>query len=176
MRRRLLNIASTVCLLACVALMGMWVRSYRSKDQWGGNVVGDRKVSIASSAGRISLSETVPDDSPSAWRQEWEFENGSPESWWKSANNPLQPRQDRPTVKLIRKVPTHFGIGGYFSWIDAQLNLPYWLLVLTSGTLAMICQLRWPWRFNLRSLFMATTFLALVLGMSAWLDRAWIGK
>jgi hypothetical protein len=34
----------------------------------------------------------------------------------------------------------------------------------------------WPWRFNLRSLFIATTFLAVVLGMIAWLDRAWIGK
>ena len=31
-------------------------------------------------------------------------------------------------------------------------------------------------QFNLRSLFMATTFLAVVLGMIAWLDRAWIGK
>jgi hypothetical protein len=28
MLRRLLNIASTVCLVLCVALMGMWVRSY----------------------------------------------------------------------------------------------------------------------------------------------------
>ena len=29
MLRRLLNIASIVCLVLCVALMGMWVRSYR---------------------------------------------------------------------------------------------------------------------------------------------------
>ena len=29
MRQRPLNIASIVCLVACVALMGMWVRSYR---------------------------------------------------------------------------------------------------------------------------------------------------
>ena len=27
-----------------------------------------------------------------------------------------------------------------------------------------------------RSLFIATTFLAFVLNMIAWLDRAWIGK
>jgi hypothetical protein len=31
-------------------------------------------------------------------------------------------------------------------------------------------------RFTLRTLFIATTFLAVVLGMVAWLDRAWIGK
>jgi hypothetical protein len=40
----------------------------------------------------------------------------------------------------------------------------------------MLFQLRWPLRFNLRSLFIATTFLAVVLGLIAWLDRAWIGK
>jgi hypothetical protein len=34
----------------------------------------------------------------------------------------------------------------------------------------------WPWRFTLRSLFVVTTFLAIVPGMIAWLDRAWIGK
>ena len=52
----------------------------------------------------------------------------------------------------------------------------YWFLVLTSGSLAMILRIRWPVRFKLRSLFIATTFLAVVLGMIAWLDRAWIGK
>ena len=33
-----------------------------------------------------------------------------------------------------------------------------------------------PWRFSVRDLLIATTFLAVVLGMIAWLDRAWIGK
>jgi hypothetical protein len=56
------------------------------------------------------------------------------------------------------------------------LVIPYWFLVLASGLLAMAFRLRWPCRFTLRSLFIATTFLAFVLGMSAWLDRTWIGK
>jgi hypothetical protein len=54
--------------------------------------------------------------------------------------------------------------------------VPLWFLVLTSGSLATLFRLKWPWRFTLRSLFIATTFLAVVLGMIAWLDRAWIGK
>ena len=45
------------------------------------------------------------------------------------------------------------------------------LPVLTSGSLGIIFQLRWSWRFNLRRLFIAMTFLAVVLGMIAWLDR-----
>jgi hypothetical protein len=36
-------------------------------------------------------------------------------------------------------------------------------------------RMRQPWRFRLRSLFIVTTFLAIGLGMIAWLDRAWIG-
>jgi hypothetical protein len=52
----------------------------------------------------------------------------------------------------------------------------YWFLVLMSGSLAMLFRMGWPWRFTLRSLFIATTFLAAVPGMIAWLDRAWIGR
>ena len=33
-----------------------------------------------------------------------------------------------------------------------------------------------PWRFSLRTMLIATTLVAVVLGMIAWLDRAWIGK
>ena len=50
------------------------------------------------------------------------------------------------------------------------------VLVFASGVLTVIFRWRWPWHFSLRSLFIATTFLAVVLGMIAWLDQAWIGK
>ena len=43
---------------------------------------------------------------------------------------------------------------------DRYRILPYWFLVLTSGLLAMTCRTRWSWQFNLRSLFILTTFLA----------------
>jgi hypothetical protein len=56
------------------------------------------------------------------------------------------------------------------------LIVPFWFVTLLGGALAMVFQLRWPpWRFTLRSLFVLTTFLAVMLGMIAWLDRAWIG-
>ena len=39
MLRRLLNIASIVCLVLCVALMGMWVRSYSvESNHWMGTL------------------------------------------------------------------------------------------------------------------------------------------
>jgi hypothetical protein len=57
-----------------------------------------------------------------------------------------------------------------------MLEVSYSLLVLVSGLLAILCRPRWPLRFRLRTMLIATTFLAIVLGMIAWLDRAWIGK
>jgi hypothetical protein len=57
-----------------------------------------------------------------------------------------------------------------------EVTVPYWFLVLASGSLSMLFRMRWPWQFNLRSLFVATTFLAVVLGMIAWLDHSWIGR
>ena len=67
-----------------------------------------------------------------------------------------------------------------FSTFNKSSNLiavvPYWFLVLASGSLAMAFRLWWPWRFTLRSLFIATTFLAVVLGMMVWLEMGWIGK
>jgi prepilin signal peptidase PulO-like enzyme (type II secretory pathway) len=54
--------------------------------------------------------------------------------------------------------------------------VPYWFFVLSTGLLSTLLWRKRPWQFTLRSLFVATTFLAVVLGMIAWLDRARIGK
>jgi hypothetical protein len=162
MPRRLLNIASIVCLVLCVALMGMWVRSYRSQ-----NVVHTRFCNacregqkpivffIFSSLGRLWL--TVTDE-----------EN---EAGLLSANDAVEHLGFRPKGRLAA-----LGFSAYFSWAHEFLMLPFWFLVLASGLLAMLLRMSWPPRFTLHSLFIATTFLAIVLGMIAWLDRVWIGK
>jgi hypothetical protein len=74
------------------------------------------------------------------------------------------------------KVAVRFGFAGHLSDADSSVVVPYWFLVLATGSLAMMFRIRWPWRFTLRSMFLATTFLAVVLGMVAWLDRSWIRK
>ena len=75
--------------------------------------------------------------------------------------------------------PGYLSPAGFQSSFSRPLSViivPYWLLILVSGTFALLLQLHWPPRFTLRSEFVVTTFLAIVLGMIAWLDRAWIGK
>jgi hypothetical protein len=59
------------------------------------------------------------------------------------------------------------GLEVYSAMDNFSVTLPYWFLVLTTGSLAMAFQLRWSPRFTLRTLFIATTFLAVVLGMVA---------
>ena len=70
----------------------------------------------------------------------------------------------------------HLGFDFYRFIEQTVFVIPFWFLVLVTGSLAMALRLHWPPRFTLRSLFIVTTFLAVVLGMIAWLDRAWIGK
>jgi hypothetical protein len=157
MPRRLLNIASIVCLVLCVALMGMWVRSYCTLDEMNRHLATQQGWTIASIPGRVILMH--------------EYAQGSRD--WLRTLSRVTNESDRPEPGG----PFYQRLGSYLRINPSTvLMLPYWFLVLVSGSLAMIFRLRWPLQFNLRSLFIATTLLAVVLGMIAWLDRAWIGK
>jgi hypothetical protein len=159
MPRRLLNIASVVCLVACVALMGMWVRSYNWTDELVTRLGSDHGLEIQSTPGRLSVDH---------------FSLASPSVWpWTLTSDPIQNKWRMFDLLDLRR---HFGFASSFQWARQNIVVPYWFAVLASGSLAFICQAWRPLRFTLRSLFIVTTFLAIVLGMSAWLDRAWIGK
>jgi hypothetical protein len=160
MPRHLLNIASIVCLVAWVALMGMWVRSYFPR---GVRTTGFSRIN--STDGRLTFCGSPFTDAgiivltSGGYRSVFYTHQDSQQSWTRGT------------------LDSRYGFG--FARSSAGLSilmLPYWFLVLVSGSLAMAFQLRWPPRFTIRSLFVATTFFAVVLGMIAWLDRAWIGK
>jgi hypothetical protein len=171
MLRRLLNIASIVCLVLCVALTGMWVRTYYpsqiifrpSPTQYG--------FAVASAKGRIS----------------WSVGYLSKDDDRETIENYVDPPQriDRRPIDRELLLNPRLASGQLASSGFAQNRrglyatvtmIPYWFLVLAIGSLAMMFQMKMPPQFNLRSLFVVTTFLAVVLGMIAWLDRAWIGK
>jgi hypothetical protein len=157
MLRRLLNIASIVCLVLCVALMGMWIRSYRWRDEIQGHFTNRQSFTVASLPGRLGIL-IVDMSSLSPWTIHSE-----------QYGSKYQP--GRPTASLQWKHPivmSHYVLSKSEAWLP---SFSYWFLVLTSGSLAMLFQLRWPWRFRLRSLFIVTTFLAVLLGMIAGLDH-----
>jgi hypothetical protein len=49
--------------------------------------------------------------------------------------------------------------------------IPYWFLVLLPGVGFALARLRRPWRFSLRALLAATTYIAVVLALVTALDR-----
>jgi hypothetical protein len=160
MLRRFLNIATIVCLVLCVVLMGMWVRSYQSLDELRGRITDKLVFTVDSASGRLLLISR-------AWSDHWT---------WAIERHRLNDQLQFDFPAKGRDVFEYFGFKTYSSPNFSMMFLPYWIVVLTSGSLATVLRLRWPWRFTLRSLFIATTFLAALLGMIAWLDRAWIGK
>jgi hypothetical protein len=162
MLRRLLNIASIVCLVLCVVLMGLWIRSCYSVDKLHGRFTARQVLIITSLQSRLQLNEYALTSDKM---------RGQPSEYWPWS---LRSRANTHEVKFFT---SGFLSTLGFDWIGFSVLLPYWFLVLTSGLLAMIFRMRWPpWRFSLRGLFIATTFLAVVLGMIIWLDRSWIGK
>jgi hypothetical protein len=165
MLRRLLNIASVFCLVLCVALMGMWVRSYYSMDSIGWSNERSLAFTLTSLHGRARFIRlNLPPGVHLGFT--WIFTRLPASEVMIDAYNNATP----PGVVEWS--------GFYWSSRASDTNaaVPYWFLVLTTGSLAMLFRLRWPLRFTLCSLFIATTLLAVVLGMIAWLDRAWIGR
>jgi hypothetical protein len=54
-----------------------------------------------------------------------------------------------------------------FDWNGVYLTLPYWFILALTASLAAIPWIRW--RFSLRTLLIATTLVAVVLGLIVWL-------
>jgi hypothetical protein len=154
---RLLNIASVGCLVACVLLIVLWVRSYTRDDYVSGPIPIVRGLIIRSIPSRLDIEL---------------YDHRVP---WQVTTYSLD---DLATQGLRPNPFTGWGFGFYFNQQPLTVSLPFWFLVTISATLSAVT-FPWKfltWRFTLRHLFIATTFLAVVLGMIAWLDRAWIGQ
>jgi hypothetical protein len=160
---RYLRIAfSATCLIACVLLIALWVRSYwcdaNSQD------IVDR-VFYCDSANRVSSAMST---------------------YGAFHLNIARPRESRESSYEERygdSVPpnviswtVHFaegrilGFGASTKDLASDIRVPCWFSVLLTGMLAAVVWL--PWRFRLRTLLMATTLVAVVLGLVVWMSRA----
>jgi hypothetical protein len=64
------------------------------------------------------------------------------------------------------------GFGWHISRDFVLIASPYWFLVLTAATLGLLtAALRPRWHFSLRTMLIATTLVAVVLGLGVWLAR-----
>src|SRR6476660_3466826 len=150
MRFRKLRIAwSLFWGLACVLLIVLWVRSYRIWDRcyWPGKTTG---VQLNSDAGHVVL--CVGPHVPSSHIVSFFAES-------------------RPTFDESKTFYKDVVLGFFFSRTqsDWRLDVPYWFIVLLSMLLPVTPWLRqFNWRFSTRTLLIATTLVAVVLGLIVW--------
>jgi hypothetical protein len=151
MRIRKLRIAwSVACVIACVLLIALWVRSYSWVDELEGSIVG-RGVAALSAQGKFRLDlYSPPYRLPGMWHSE--------------------PIQQRMTVGLntseggtvFRTKLIHFSITTKRVFLWSYHLLPTFVMAILAGTPWL------PWRFSLRTLLIATTLVAVVLGFAVF--------
>jgi hypothetical protein len=156
MKFRKLRIAWTVVWgLACVLLIAVWVRSYWRQDLVRYRYIGTHYFWMYYDDATLGWGENSLDRMESV-----EAEFGS--SRWLVANsNEAQPFAETAPAGFSRW--NLFTSGGLAVWS------PIWFPTLLLAVMAAVPWIRW--RYSLRTLLIATTLVAVVLGLIAWSMR-----
>ena len=149
MKFRKLRIAwSVACGIACVLLIALWVRSY-----WCADVIDIPRskylVEVGSEYGKIGI---VKFDDPSISAGRWEFVSEDP----------------RPPGGDVWLWPTLLGFARPVTPGMSAIVVPHWFLVLQFASAGALPRLQGFQRFSLRTLLIATTLVAVVLGLIVW--------
>jgi hypothetical protein len=148
MRRflRYLRIAfSVTCGIACLLLIALWVRSYWWCDIWQQTISG-RQLEVIAVEGRLKITKPEP-------------------PYWVSGLPPIRSyRTGRPEAETLTQHVRRFANARGFGIEQGEskaILVPYWFLLIIGGTCSAV-----PWirRFSLRSLLVATSLVAVVLG------------
>jgi hypothetical protein len=150
---RYLRIAfSATCLIACLLLCVLWVRSYWTDDRLVGPVFGADVLTIESVYGRTDLFYLGP------------VVRG-PTSWKHVAGDAETMVELAPSWSMS---VTAFN----FEWSEERfVVLPHWFLIAFLAVLAVVPWIHWSNRFSLRTLLIATTLVAVVLGLAVYVAR-----
>jgi hypothetical protein len=145
MRFRKLRIAWSVGWgIVAVALILLWVRSF-----WHIDIIEIRKPFPALALGS-GLETTLVRIYREPMRSGWSFHTYSTHNQRKNENAIL-------------------GFSYDLSDYDLSVTIPHWFVASFIGIVAV---LGWfSWRFSLRALLLATTLLAVVLGLAVWVAR-----
>ena len=141
---RYLRIAfSATGLIACVLLIVLWVRSYWWVDMTSRNST----INICSMSGKLLIGKTLT---------------------VVSIRRPNPPFSNAAARFGFYPMP----LGDWvFTFENNGLTLPYWLCILVLGLIARAPWILWPKRFSIRTLLIATTLIAVVLGLIVCLVR-----
>jgi hypothetical protein len=140
---KFLRIAVTaVSLTACLLLIALWPRSYWRKDAVWGWFDFPGYLQIDSSRGCLRL---IVNLEHKKWR--WEYTSSAPKERKHSWDFNIQ----RPP-----------GLGW---WLD--MTIPHWFAAVVCASAATAPWIKWSKRFRVRTLLIAMTLVALLLGVIA---------
>jgi hypothetical protein len=151
MRFRKLRIAwSGGCGIACVLLIALWVRSYSCWDTLYGPLFGGKEFAVSTSI-----------DATPGLKVLWYIPRlfGSQKVKWRFETDFSFKMTDAHANFTI------YGMSIYRGFVTGFM-VPFWFLAFVSATTAVLPWLPWiKWRFGLRTLLIATTLVALALGL-----------
>jgi hypothetical protein len=151
---RYLRIAfSATCLIACVLLIALWVRSYWRYDQVSGPLTNPSLLVLRSSAGDLTIRAAGDPYTRQSLGSDWLIKSGS-----QGINSQFWTDFARTLV--------------YFHRISNNgIVLPHWFPIVGFTVLAVAPWIKCSRRFSLRTLLIATTLVAAMLGLIAWAAR-----
>jgi hypothetical protein len=133
---------SAVFGVLCVVLLVLWVRSYWKLSTFGEYVTPSHRYHLYSFKGQLVLSK---------YQRSW-------------AGAELILAVPIEGLEEVAAHPPGFGIA---TWYGGDfIVVSYWLMIVANLCLAIMPWL--AWRFSLRTLLIATTLIAVVLGLVVW--------
>ncbi len=153
---RLLRIAfSVVCGIACLLLIGLWLRSLNRIDRIQLRYQAPKAIDISTLPGQVLVAMIVEQPIVIPATQSYSSYKIWP-PWFR-------------TMRLINSDGTTWNFGVWTQPNYAGVHIPIWFLILLSIAFAVGA---WaPLRFSLRTLLIATALIAVVLGIVAVANR-----
>jgi hypothetical protein len=184
MRSHCRQAKSALCVVACAALIALWIRSYGQADRLHGRFWGRQAFLLASKQGRVVAVAF-------GWH--------GAENWWHWAvrSYPVDDEMSFP-VASVRQYESAAGFGAVRNPLYMMMRstfetpegatilisgaavatlrgwgliVPYWFLVLLAAVLGVASRLERPLRYTTRGLLVAVTFVAILLGLIVGLDH-----
>ncbi|HJQ79232.1 MAG TPA: hypothetical protein VJ828_04720 [Lacipirellulaceae bacterium] len=172
------------CLTIAGALSALWVSSYNSADRIHGRFWGRDSFLISSKQGRITVVTFRWHGASDWWKwgihsfavdDEMSFPVGSVRQYEKAVGfgtitNPMYMVM-RSTFETPEGATILISGAAVATLRGSGVIVPYWFLVLAAGLLGIALLRERPWRYTTRSLLIAITLVAVVLGLSVGLDN-----
>lgn len=148
---RVSRIATSVVFgTACVLFIVLWVRCYWRIDTLWGPITGRGQLAFVSMQGQMFVGANK-----GGGGTPWTVVSGNLYAPWRNAWNVFLPRRNA------------FGFALVSNSSNLGVTLPYWFVVLAFAVLMRLPWLPWSRRFSLRTLLVATTLIAVTLGLAA---------